>query len=134
GIDAEGIRALGNNGAGVFLSGVSHTHIDGNVISGNSASGITLHQGSRENAAVGNFIGTDATGHVAIGNSTDGLSILGGSDHNQVGTDGAGVVDEPERNVTSDNPRYGSHIAGPGADHNVVAGNVIGAHVTGTNP
>ena len=135
GTNATGSVALGNGDAGVYLwSTVSRNTVGGttaaarNVISGNVADGVIMHDGASGNTVEGNFIGTDVTGMHALGNS-DGVGIEGGASNNTVGGTAVGA-----RNVISANTTYGVIIgSGTGSiTGNVVEGNYVGTDSTGT--
>ena len=143
GTDRTGISALGNDrgvgiGAGAQFNVVG-TDGDGvadvaerNVISGNRNFGMGIGDpGTDHNVVAGNYIGTDRTGMVALGNAGEGVVVYGGAASNRVGTNGNGMADEAERNVISGNAACGVDITGLGTDNNSVAGNFIGADVTG---
>ena len=79
GTDITGTAELANGGAGVELGGLSARAVaigtpgEGNVISGNVASGVEV---SASGASVdGNLIGTDATGDAAIPNGISGVLV-----------------------------------------------------------
>ncbi len=78
----------------------------------------------------GNFLGTDPTGTGARPNNS-GVEIDGGASDNLVGTNGDGVSDASERNLLSGNLFAGVWITGQGTDRNAVAGNLIGARISG---
>lgn len=136
GLDATGTNRLGNAQNGVLISGASYNVIGGteagaaNVISANGQAGIYLMwPGASWNRVEGNLIGTDATGRLARGNLY-GVVILGGNSNSVGGTAFTA------RNVISGNSSNGVHITSSpsgGGTGNVVAGNLIGADVTGTN-
>lgn len=154
GTDVLGNTPLGNHRLGVLIfAGSSGNRIgtngDGiadaaerNVISangtiGNSSSGVgvlIVGAGTNDNVVAGNYVGTDATGTVAFGNTNRGVGIQGGAQGNRIGTDGNGVEDAAERNVLSGNGGGGVVIAEVGTNNNTVAGNYIGADVTGAAP
>jgi hypothetical protein len=78
----------------------------------------------------GNYLGTDPTGTLAEPN-TFGVEIDGGASDNLIGTNGDGVNDAAEQNLISGNKSSAVVISGQGTDGNVVAGNLIGASITG---
>ena len=98
----------------------------GNLISGNTGSGVTLEDSAANNIVIGNIIGLDLTGTVAVGNGSsgggDGVTLNASS--NTVG--GTSAAD---RNIISANFLRGVNI---GANDNLVAGNYIGTDITGT--
>jgi hypothetical protein len=77
GTDATGTLNRANNGDGIDIDDSPNNIIGGttlgtgNVISGNSGSGVDiLKAGATNNLVLGNFIGTDATGSSAIPNNS----------------------------------------------------------------
>src|ERR1017187_1338841 len=134
GTDVNSLVSLGNNYAGVQISGGGGNQIggtntgDGNLISGNTLDGIALAGGTMTNLVLGNLIGVNAAGTSALHNSQNGISINGAS-ANLVG----GVV-TGARNVISGNSFYGIYIVGVNGNvtGNVVQGNLIGLDVTGS--
>jgi CSLREA domain-containing protein len=149
----EGININGSDdhrigGAGRLVNG---TPTDGlNVISGNTGDGVYINGGD-SNVVRGSFIGVDVTGTVAIGNGDspvnpdfpddpielgDGVHIRTGN-NNIIGL-ADGAADGPGRNVISGNFGDGvtvEGVAGEGisrAVDNVVASNIIGLDVSGT--
>ena len=97
GTDVTGSNALGNGTdcchSGVVLHlGASNNTIGGtapgagNVISGNTADGVTIiDAGTTGNLVAGNFIGTDLTGSKGIANSFNGIDIFDGASDNMIG-------------------------------------------------
>ncbi|HMS23995.1 MAG TPA: CSLREA domain-containing protein [Candidatus Saccharibacteria bacterium] len=134
GVNAAGDADLGNAGHGLRISGGSNlstiggdTSDERNIISGNGASGISIHGSSTTNNTVsGNYIGTNASGDAAIGNSSDGVNI-DISPSNVVGGTTTG-----ERNVISGNTSNGVGVYGENADENTVQGNYIGSNSAGS--
>ncbi len=90
-------------------------------ITGTSATGDWIY---------GNFLGTDPSGTQAEPNN-EGTETDGGASGNLIGTNGDGIGDAAERNLISGNLSDGVWINGPGTDGNAVAGNFIGASVSG---
>lgn len=130
GLKVGGASASANGGAGIDIFGGAQSNIvggavagSGNVISGNTASGIII------NAANGTFvqanrIGTNAAGSAAVANSQAGVYSFAGSQNTTIG--GTNAI---ARNIISGN-------AGDGIDLNgvsltTVQGNYIGTDVTG---
>lgn len=124
GTDASGEKALGN-GMGVSIEAGYNSVVSGNVISGNTASGVVINDPSGiGNEIIGNFIGTDASGTAALGND-EGISVM--QSFNKVG----GTTPE-ERNIVSGNKGKGIRIGWQGTTGVVVIGNYVGTDVTGT--
>lgn len=125
------------NGFGVLISDGATNNlvggtagVDGNIISGNSASGVFLTDaGTSGNAIQGNYIGTDATGRTAAPNGFEGLYIVGGASGNLIGGSAAG-----EGNVVSGNTYRGIYMYGPNTSGNRIEGNWIGTQAGGAQP
>ena len=148
GTNAPGSAALGNS-TGVAISGPGNT-VGGtagttpggpctgacNVISGNTAQGITISTSAGSgNLVQGNHIGTDVTGETNVPNASDGISISAPSNT-------VGGTTEAARNIiafngwtgveTADTTTHsGVYISGSAAQNNVVQGNSIGVTVSG---
>lgn len=143
GTNATGTAAVPNKIDGILLAdGSSNTLIgtdgdgigdatEGNVVSGNTKSGIELYRSS-QNIVAGNFLGTNASGSAALPNGDHGLVISGDATANRIGTNGNGRADAAERNLISGNARSGVAIFQ--AAGNVVAGNMIGTSLSGRTP
>jgi hypothetical protein len=137
GTDKNGTYAVAN-GNGILLGGSNATIGGltatpgtgvGNVISGNTNTGVFVNNGSRNVMIAGNLIGTDANGLAPLGN---GQGIHVWSNNNTIGGTTPGA-----RNVISGNSTGGINIedvSGPlnGGSYNVVEGNYIGTDITGT--
>ncbi len=144
GTDSTGESALGDGAVGVWITSQSSGNWigvnavagpenadEGNVISGNPIAGVDINgAGADDDTVAGNYIGTDYTGTAAIPNYV-GVDIETGASGNLVGTNGDGIGDALERNILSGNLLAGVWMWGTGTDNNVVAGNFIGATVTG---
>ncbi len=132
GIDVTGAAALANVGNGIqILNGANSNVIGpGNIISGNTQSGILIWTaGTNGNGIKGNFIGTDLTGTAAIPN----VSFNGGIFINQAAQGNVIGGDTPaERNLISGNTGRGIRISGDGTNSTVVSGNFIGLDINGT--
>jgi len=110
--------------AGVTVRGLDINNFNGGAgihITGTSATGDWIY---------GNFLGTDPTGTQA-GPNYAGVEIDAGAANNLIGTNGDGVNDAAERNLISGNLFAGIWVNGKGTDGNAVAGDFIGASVTG---
>jgi titin len=136
GTNAAGNAALGNTtgieiSSDAFFNIVGGTVIGaGNVISGNSDTGILITGGGTSDTRVqGNRIGTNAAGNADLGNGLEGVKILGGTFSNIVGG-----TTPAARNVISGNNRVGVFIANPETSGNDVQGNYIGLAANGVTP
>ena len=134
GTDITGTIAIGNGttGNGITITASNSNTIGGsaagagNVISGNSGDGVEITgSGTTGNVVAGNYIGTDITGTVAVPNGSDGVEIDTSASGNTIGGTTALA-----RNIISGNTAWGVGILRSATD-NVVAGNFIGADVTG---
>ena len=130
GTDKNGTTSLGNGSDGVCttqsgspennrIGGIARGA--GNLISGNTANGISLF--GVGDIVQGNFIGTDKTGTVALGNSENGVLVHG--DNISIGG-----PTRRARNIISANGANGIKITF--ATGTAVKGNFIGTDVTGT--
>jgi hypothetical protein len=124
GTDAAGAAALPNMfginvGAGANTIGGT-TAGAGNVISGNSETGVLLFTSG--NLVQGNYIGTDAGGTIALGNTN---GILASASNNTIGGTVAGAG-----NIISGNHIDGVLVIGLGI---VIQGNYIGTDVSGSS-
>jgi hypothetical protein len=138
GVDRTGMVALGNGTdcchSGIVLHlGASNNTIGGNipgagnVISGNTADGVTItDSGTSRNIVAGNLIGTNRTGARGLGNSFAGVAMFGSTSDNLIGGTEAGAG-----NVISGNGASGIAIFDAGTIDNIIQGNSIGTDVTG---
>ena len=150
GTDAIGSLAVANNESGVLINaGGSGNTIGGltatpgtgagNVISGNSSSGIDLDSGSY-NVVEGDLIGTKAGGGSLLANGRDGVLIESIATGDTIGGTTAAA-----RNILDSGPSYyfgiqntgaGVEINGDGSSFfvtgNVVEGDYIGTDITGS--
>jgi parallel beta-helix repeat protein len=131
GTAADGTSALPNATGVSIQSGAARNVVGGtgpsagNVISGNTGSGVFLvGSGTSANAVRGNFIGTDKTGTLPLPNNS-GVFIYVEAHGNTIGGTTAGA-----RNVISGNASQGVTLIGNSG--NVVQGNYIGTDVNGT--
>ncbi len=133
GTDVSGTLKLGNVDSGVLITGGSYANTVGgtvsgavNVISNNGDDGVDITGGSANNVVAGDLIGTDVTGEKKLGNVEAGVLIDSASFDNTVGGTTAAAA-----NVISANGEYGVEIDN-GSSGNVVAGNLVGTDMTGT--
>ncbi len=130
GTDVTGNEDLGNEVNGVYIwSGAKYNQIggvndnEGNVISGNGWSGISIvGPGTDYNVVLNNIIGMNKDVTVAMPNKGSGIGI--GGNFNIVG----GTIAD-EGNIISGN--RGSGIGIGAGEGNIVAGNYIGTDKTG---
>lgn len=134
GTDATGMLAIPNGQYGVRLVLGAWANIvggtnsgAGNVISGNTSSGVDISTGAHDNRIQGNFIGTTKTGTAALGNMQLGVA-LSAATNNLIGGNSAAA-----RNVISGNSQSGIFLLGSNARSNRIEGNYIGVGATGTS-
>lgn len=131
GIDATGVRALGNHdeGVAIFRGPVDNTiggsqAGDGNVISANHVVGVYIFSGnSTGNRIAGNHIGTDANGRRALGKQFDGVLIFAGARDNVIGGRKSGA-----RNVIANSTRFGVEIRGNNTVGDAILGDALFAN------
>ncbi|AGA29090.1 Calx-beta domain-containing protein [Singulisphaera acidiphila] len=133
GTSLDGESAKGNGLAGISIVQSSNNVIGGsastagNLVSGNSGSGIVLSGTStKQNLVQGNHIGTDIDGDDPLGNQLDGI-VLDNAPENRIGG-----VEPGQGNLISGNQLTGLRILGSGATGNLIQGNEIGTDRTGT--
>src|SRR5262249_7287546 len=102
-----------------------------NIISGNGTGVLLLNVYSSNNIVAANYIGTDVTGAAPLGNDI-GVYLLLSGESNRIGANGDGIGVAAGGNVISGN-REGVRLQGD-VEHNVIAGNLIGTDLTGTQP
>jgi CSLREA domain-containing protein len=142
GVDLTGEIDLGNGGDGVFIEGGARDNIIGgtteaarNIVSGNDGNGIHIEGrpvaalGATGNMILGNFVGTDVRGETRVGNEGYGV-VLQSESRSMVG-DLTASPGTPPGNLISGNKLDGVGIFGPGADSNMVLGNIIGLNARG---
>ncbi len=129
GTDFTGTMAVGNQRGVLSSSGNSNQVIGGtspgagNLISGNSDSGISLQNSA--DTVQGNLIGTDATGTIGLGNGVNGIDVFSAT-----GSLIGGAI-TTARNVISANGTANIRIFGGGI---TVQGNYIGTDIAGGAP
>lgn len=129
GTDELGMVDLGNGLFGVRLSAAPGNTIggtgtdQGNLISGNDASGILAAFVSADNNQImGNRIGTNLAGTAAIGNGVDGVRLVQGASGNLVS----------ENQISGNGFRGVSTDDAMGSRDNEIRMNLIGTNETGT--
>jgi hypothetical protein len=136
GLNAVGTAAQPNTFAGIAIFGHATNNIVGsstnaggrNIISGNSAQGITISDaGTNSNKVQGNIIGLNPAGTAALGNQGGGIDIFGGGSSNTIG--GPSAVSS---NFISGNVGAGINISGVGTKNNMGQHNFVGTNLTGT--
>jgi parallel beta-helix repeat protein len=132
GTDITGTLPLGNNvgledGHNASNNTIGGTTASaGNVISGNTADGVSL-SGASGVVIEGNLIGLAANGSGALGNTGDGIALDGASGDNTIGGTVAGAG-----NIISGNGGYGIDLqAGAGDTGNLIVGNIVGLDSSG---
>jgi hypothetical protein len=139
GANLSGTAALPNGQHGVELTNGAHDNRiggnrltgQGNLLSGNANHGVVIHYEAHHNTISGNLIGPDATGTYSLGNHPfGGIDIAEGAQFNIIG----GLI-PGEGNLISGNQTDGIALFSnlvTGTTDNQIAGNVIGANLTGT--
>ena len=125
GTTKSGTLALGNSGNGILInSGATGIVVGGettlkrNLISANSASGVTIGTNSNNNTISGNYIGTNVSGTSALGNRIAGITVQ--SSGNLIG----GTVQRVGNRIAG-NPT-GISLTGAGVTQNTIRSNIIG--------
>lgn len=131
----DGNSAVANGQNGLQIEGGSDFNIiggpgacDGNVISGNNGSGVSLNSSS-SNTVTGNHVGVNAAGTAALANRALGILAVNGSNGTIIG---APTVNE--RNIVSGNGNglTGNGINIDGSSGTVIRNNYIGLNAAGT--
>ena len=126
GTDRNGTAALPNSDGVRIVAGSSNTIGRGNLISGNTNSGVSV-DGGTDGVVSGNLVGTDKNGSAALGNGAIGIDV-GFTPASRTRVGGTVAAD---RNVISGNAQIGLELE-PNADHTTVQGNYIGVNKSGT--
>ena len=145
GTDASGKLDLGNTAEGVLIDATGSASAfqnfigqsvagSGNVISGNSKTGVTVSGSAFSNVLIANRIGLSATGSTLIGNSSHGVLIQDASSNQVVG----GSNSTP--NEIAGNGEAGIKVQGTSATGNRLSSHIydnaglgIDLHPTGVN-
>ncbi|MCG6925708.1 MAG: right-handed parallel beta-helix repeat-containing protein, partial [Acidobacteria bacterium] len=129
GTNAAGTAALGNGWSGIEAHDADQTTIgrpgEGNVISANGRTGISIISSVGPNLVQANKIGTDVTGTVVIPNTEDGVRL------SATGGDTIGGPNAGEGNIISGNGGDGIDLQGAAGEF--IAGNWIGTNASGAS-
>lgn len=135
GTDVTGTSRVANAFSGVEIQNASTNYIGGatagagNLISGNTASGVYINGASAvANVIAGNYIGVSVSGSQGLGNGSHGVFLASGAKGNLVGGNTTAA-----RNLISGNGQNGIYLADAGTVANQVAGNYIGTDSTGNS-
>jgi parallel beta-helix repeat protein len=140
GTNKDGTIAIPNQ-YGVYISGgttsntigVTSEESEGNLISGNSSTGVVFDgYGTENNFLRGNYIGINIHGTAKLPNQW-GIYIYQGAKSNIIGSEVSIWDERKRRNVISGNSYDGVLISGKGTNKNKVWGNFIGTDKSGTN-
>ncbi len=130
GTDAAGTAALANAFGVNILGGATNNTVGGtaagagNVISGNTSSGVLIQSsGTSGNVVEGNLVGTNVAGTAAIANG-NGVNIAGAASGNTVGGTAAGAGNVIAFNTVT-GVTIGTNAADSTAVNNAVLGNPI---------
>lgn len=135
GTTQNGLAAAGNNQNGLQVElGSDFNTIggpnacDGNVISGNNGSGISLNS-SNSNTISGNIVGLNFSGTAGVANRAPGILLVNGCSNNIIGGSTAS-----DRNIVSGNGTglTGNGVNIDGGSANSILGNYIGLNAAGT--
>lgn len=123
GTDLTGKFSISNHMGGILIEESTNAIIRGNLISGNSFSGITIASAKSTDTVIdSNAIGLDSSQTNALPNTGYGIQVYGGSGH-RLGKGG--------RNVISGNIYGGVLISGP-VSNLLFQGNYVGVASNGT--
>ncbi|MGB7327719.1 MAG: Ig-like domain-containing protein [Rubripirellula sp.] len=141
GTNASGTAGVGNGSFGIYIKDADNNTVggapllnEGNVISGNTRSGVAI-VGSDNTLIEGNRIGTDITGFSAIANSSIGVSISNGStntlvsDNQIAGNIGTGLA---IGGATTTGTQVELNLIGTNADASAALGNGTFAVLVGS--
>jgi parallel beta-helix repeat protein len=125
GLAADGTTVLAN-ATGIKTDFITPNQtIIGNVISGNTNSGINL--ATENNQIRGNLIGTDASGTLDKGNGT-GILLNTGAANNTIG----GATTSARNIISGTNVGISTNTGGTNSNGNTIQGNYIGTAIDGT--
>lgn len=133
GTTAAGTAASRNSQAGLQIIDSANNRIggtnvnEGNLISGNSRTGIEIFGGgSTNNVVIATIVGLNASGTGALANGSDGGIVISNAPNNIIGGSTAA-----ERNVIAGNTGDNLRLLQAGAANNQIRGNWIGLRADG---
>ncbi|HEY0458268.1 MAG TPA: FG-GAP-like repeat-containing protein [Pyrinomonadaceae bacterium] len=139
GTNSAGTAAQTNFGFGIQLGNSSNNTIGGdlpntgNVIAGNSSTGITVNGANASNNVIqGNYIGVNATGTAVIANGRAGICLCSSNPDFNVTNNLIGGTAPGAGNVIAGNDSNEIEINGFASVGNSVQGNLIGTNAAGT--
>jgi hypothetical protein len=118
GTNATGTAALAGGGVGIYKDDTGSVLITGNVISGNTSTGVDIRDG--DTTITGNIIGLNATGTAALANGGVGINIQ----TNDAVTIGGSTA--AARNIISGNTGHGISVGTTATATHYILGNYIG--------
>jgi parallel beta-helix repeat protein len=123
----NGMSAMPNHSAGIFITGASGNLIDGNLLSGNGDAGIYIvGRTATGNVIQANRIGTDVSGNSSLPNIFEGIYIEA-APSNTIGGSLSG-----SGNLLSGNSTRGIYLTN--APWTVIQGNLLGTRADGISP
>lgn len=130
GTDVTGHQAVGNRSEGLYLTGVNHTKIGGelpgmgNVISANTTRGVRMSNSSH-NLLRGNLLGTAVDGISPLGNGQFNVELEANSNDNEIGGLAAGSGNRMGFTGTYAGGPFAAVRVRDGAINNAILGNAI---------
>jgi parallel beta-helix repeat protein len=129
GMSLDRSTPLGNTADGVFIDDAPGNTLLGNTISGNGYRGVYIEGvGSTANVLQGNRIGAGAQDYESHPNGLGGVVIDNGASFNVIGTNGDGLNDAAEGNLTAYNAVAGVQVVGDSSRGNSIRANAIFAN------
>ncbi len=133
GINILGTQPIGNGFDGVHIDTANNNTVGGadsqlrNLIAGNFANGVGIHNDAFGNKVMGNWIGLSLNGNDPLPNHFSGVRLGESAVNNTIGGVEAGAG-----NIISSNLEAGVFITGTQTGANVIMGNFIGTDSSGT--